>query len=97
MCAILHLLCAPVRAGCQLATRCPLAVRGSLRSSLCSRAVQKSVLSSLIATHHPKPGASMALANARICVSGTQSVSRKEMEAKILRAGGHFAKTCSGK
>ena len=38
----------------------------------------------------------MALANARICVTGTHSVSRKEMEGKILRAGGHFAKTCSG-
>jgi DNA ligase-1 len=38
----------------------------------------------------------MALANARICVSGTHSIGRKEMEGKILRAGGQFAKTCSG-
>ena len=39
----------------------------------------------------------MTLSQKRICVSGKLSMTRKEVEAKIIGAGGVFAKSCSGK
>jgi DNA ligase-1 len=39
----------------------------------------------------------MALAGHRICVTGSHSKTRKEMEALILGSGAEFAKTCSSK
>jgi len=37
----------------------------------------------------------MALAGCRICISGKLSITKKEMEDKILRASGTFAPSCS--
>ena len=39
----------------------------------------------------------MALTGCRICVTGTHSLTRSELQGAILAAGGEFAKTVGGK
>jgi hypothetical protein len=42
-------------------------------------------------------GSAMALSGLRICVTGTHSKTRSELQGLILAHGGEFAKTCSAK